>query len=144
MKHDMTNPTYRSWQAMRTRCNGTGGDRSVKEYLERGITYTFRWNSFEAFVADLGERPEGTTLDRKDNTKGYYKENCRWATPSQQQGNTKRTVITAWRRDFIQYIRSIIPGSDRAIANFCASLLELKVETVREVLRRRQGRKYER
>jgi hypothetical protein len=46
-----------------------------------------RWEKFENFLADMGERPEGKTLDREDNTKGYYKDNCRWATSFEQMNN---------------------------------------------------------
>jgi hypothetical protein len=51
------------------------------------------WESFAVFLHDMGERPEGTTLDRKDNTKGYWPGNCQWSTPEQQSWN--RTV-TRW------------------------------------------------
>lgn len=46
-----------------------------------------RWQDFESFLADMGERPEGKTLDRKDNSRGYCKGNCRWASPREQVMN---------------------------------------------------------
>jgi hypothetical protein len=81
--------SYKSWEAMKERCaNET--HRSYKDYGARGVTVCERWlDSFQNFLADMGERPEGTTLDRRDNSKGYYKENCRWATKSQQQRNKR-------------------------------------------------------
>lgn len=77
-------PTYKSWHAMKQRCEGKGGHQS---YVERGIRMDPRWDSFDVFVADMGIRPDGKTLDRIDNTKGYSKENCRWADHVQQMNN---------------------------------------------------------
>lgn len=74
-------PTYYSWRAMRQRCNKN------PRYINKNITYVPSWESYDEFFGDMGERPEGTTLDRIDNSKGYYKENCRWATHRVQQNN---------------------------------------------------------
>lgn len=81
--------TYRSWIAMKQRCYcSTAG--SYKRYGALGITVCERWrNSFENFLADMGERPEGMTLDRVDGKGNYEPGNCRWATLSQQAKNRK-------------------------------------------------------
>jgi hypothetical protein len=85
-------PTYKSWCKMRERCNNPNTNRA-KSYFLKGITYDPRWDSFLCFVEDMGERPENTSLDRIDNSKGYFKENCRWATRIQQGRNTSRNVF---------------------------------------------------
>ena len=79
-------PTYHSWQAMKQRCNNPSNP-SYKRYGGRGITYVKRWEEFENFLSDMGERPEGTTIGRKDNNKGYSKNNCRWESSREQHRN---------------------------------------------------------
>lgn len=51
-----------------------------------------RWEDFAVFLADMGERPDGTTIDRRDNTKGYWRDNCRWASKTVQTRNRKIAV----------------------------------------------------
>lgn len=81
---------------MRTRCNNTGHHR-YPEWGGRGIKVCRRWNSFANFLTDMGERPPGTSLDRKDDKKGYNPNNCRWATPTEQSRN-RRYVSDARER----------------------------------------------
>lgn len=88
-KHGMAGtPTYKSWHAMFQRTQGKGGHES---YVLRNILVCKEWFVFENFVADMGLRPKGKTLDRVDNSQGYSKDNCRWATPSQQSNNRHNT-----------------------------------------------------
>lgn len=82
-------PTYSSWRSMKQRCLNTN-DKNYAQYKD---FFYGPWIAFEQFLADMGERPEGTTLDRIDNTKGYSPENCRWATASQQARNKKNVVL---------------------------------------------------
>lgn len=88
--HDMSNTTeYTIWVNMRRRCNDPTHN-NYKDYGGRGITVCKEWdNSFIAFYKDMGDRPKNKTLDRKENNKGYCKENCRWATHFEQRINTR-------------------------------------------------------
>lgn len=85
-------PTYKTWAAMRRRCNDVNHPR-YEDYGGRGITVCERWNDrrkgFAAFVEDMGLRPNGLTLDRIDVEKGYEKSNCRWATLIEQRWNRR-------------------------------------------------------
>jgi hypothetical protein len=86
-------PTYQSWHAMIYRCTKSTEPRREKYY--RQTIVCDRWlNSFDAFVEDMGERPEGKTLDRWPDTTGNYEPgNCRWATPAQQSANSRAARI---------------------------------------------------
>ena len=79
---------YKSWAAMKTRCNNPNHNRYVI-YGGRGISYDPRWESFINFSQDMGERPTGLTLDRIDVEGDYCLSNCRWADYSTQNANKR-------------------------------------------------------
>lgn len=85
-------PTYKSWQAMRTRCLNENSSQ-YHRYGGRGISICKEWDDFTVFFRDMGERPTGTTLDRIDSNKGYSPDNCRWSTMKIQENNKRNNVL---------------------------------------------------
>lgn len=102
-------PTYKSWQGLKDRCTNTKLP-CYKRYGARGITYDPKWERFDGFLEDMGICPLGKSLDRIDNNGNYCKENCRWATPT-EQANNRRTSL------YLEY-----NGKKDTLANLCREL----------------------
>lgn len=83
--------TYKTWRSMMQRCYREK-EKSYIRYGAKGIIVCERWHDFVNFLADMGEVPEGLTIERKDSTGNYEPDNCCWATMTEQVRNRSNTV----------------------------------------------------
>src|SRR3954466_7793371 len=107
--------TYKIWQMMIDRCHNSRS-KSYPDYGARGIAVCARWRlSFEAFLEDMGERPPGLSIERIRNAHGYSKSNCKWATRTEQNNNSRQNVVIEFRGESLtaaQWARRVgISGS---------------------------------
>lgn len=109
--------TYNSWVCMRSRCHSPKSDKYYA-YGARGISVCDRWReSFTNFLEDMGERPEGKTLDRVDPGGNYEPGNCRWATPLEQSSHIRRKRTVRFRgQDYrLSDLARLLGLSDRTL-----------------------------
>lgn len=100
-KHGHSRPgkktsTYKSWIDMIQRCTNTKNER-YGDYGGRGIAICERWHDFRNFLADMGEKPSGLTIERRNNNGNYEPDNCYWATYSQQVRNRRNSIILTYK-----------------------------------------------
>jgi hypothetical protein len=96
MRNGVHQPTYNSWQMMKNRCMNPAAE-DYFYYGLRGIKVCPEWMQYDGFLRDMGERPPGLTLERRDGKKGYSKSNCCWATKTEQARNR------AYARDIVSH-----------------------------------------
>lgn len=118
-KHAMSKShTYKSWKSMKSRCY----DKNDKDYPRwggRGITVCDSWkNSFIEFYKDMGDRPNGHTIDRIDNNGNYEPKNCRWAVPKVQSNNTRKNY-------YIEYM-----GKTQTVKQWAEELKTVEYKTI--------------
>jgi hypothetical protein len=115
-------PSYSAWANMRNRC-GNPGCSNYKNYGGRGINICKRWEKFENFIADMGEKPNGLSLERINNNGNYEPGNCRWATDKEQRRNKRKNRLVE------------INGASKCLSQWCEEL-DLKYPNVSARLRR--------
>lgn len=102
---------YKSWHAMRQRCLNENNDQYI-DYGGRGITICDAWDSFENFLADMGDRPPKMTLDRVDPNGNYEPGNCRWATRKMQSQNQRPRVRNSQLLALMGAARKVVAAND--------------------------------
>lgn len=128
MSNINTHPLYNTWATMKRRCDNPN-HISYKNYGGRGITVDERWlgtHGFVNFVDAMGARPEGYTLDRKDNDKAYSPENCKWSSRKEQlfnrrirSDNTSGAEGVRWvKRDKYWLARIKVDGKEQYLGGF--------------------------
>ena len=102
--------TFKSWDSMKQRCFNPNS-KDYASYGGRGVTVCADWiNDFPRFLSDMGERPEGCSLDRIDNNGNYEPSNCRWADAVEQQRNTrvsKRLTVGGVTKPLIEWASDV-------------------------------------
>lgn len=126
---------FKNWEAMKQRCENPNS-RAYKDYGAKGISVCEDWHDFEKFYswAISSGYFDGLTIDRKDNSKGYFPDNCRWATRAEQNRNTTRTHRIEYNGRFITAAEAgrMVNVSRSTVAKWCRSG---RVSTIEDVIK---------
>ena len=111
-KHGMKySSEYCIWIGIKNRCLNSK-NKDYSRYGAKGIIMCKEWiDSFEQFYKDMGKRPENLSIERIDNTKGYFPENCKWADRSEQQRNKSNSLWVEWKGE-IKHIMEVAKELD--------------------------------
>lgn len=127
--------TRNSWYAMKERCFNPRNNR-YHLYGGRGITVCERWLTFDNFAADMGVRPEGTSIDRLDGNGNYEPGNCRWATPTEQNRNLRPRRVSIWPASLRDPAQAAALAADpHAYAETITTRQQWTLEEIREACR---------
>jgi hypothetical protein len=124
-------PTYNSWQGMKQRCLDANA-ANYDLYGGRGITICSRWlgpQGFQNFLADLGERPAGTSLDRINSDGHYTPENTRWATAKEQGRNRRTTKLNVSK---VREIRRLVASGQTQVE--VAKKFDVEKSTIHQIV----------
>lgn len=114
--------TYQCWLDMKGRCYNQNSQRYYT-HGARGITVCDKWrDSFDAFLADMGEKPDGFTLDRVDNDGNYEPSNCKWSTPKEQANNRSTCIYVEYNGE----TKTVKQWSEELGISFSALLKRLR------------------
>jgi hypothetical protein len=136
---------YRIWSGMLRRCTNQKA-ANYENYGGRGISVCERWRNFENFYADMGVCPDGHSIDRKNNDSNYEPGNCRWATRTEQNNNSRHNNIVTYRGEQMSLAEAVRRAgkTSRGVAASRISRFNWSVERAVETPSGKVGAKHDR